>query len=641
MPKKASLPLQSDSSSDDDEEERDQLVINERFAKRFEEKGRFNELQRNKELLLRGELEEEDSESDESEDDDAELLSSAMEIDIIKAINSIRKKDPSVYDPKVSWFDSSQGDDDDGDGSRADNHKKKRFKDVLREQLLSSGADIDDPDAVTTSRFDKRRANIMYDREQESLRKDILKSIHQDDGGKDDDGEDDNDSDESGGNILVMKKKSDEEKAQEKAELERALSEMKKLSKGNDQEADNFLTDYISNKKWKEKVVINSKNADVGFSDDDDDEDENELDKMEAFESKYNFRFEELQDNPGANSANFKYGSNDMQVVGHSRSVEGSVRRVDTKRKDEREKHKEKKEKEKRVKIEELKRLKNLKRQELVERLKKISKVGGVALASEDGLGAIDVDALDEDWSPEKHEEMMRRQFNDDYYAMEEAEEDFGRAEDMDDLNEILGGDDDDDGGYEKGGKQSVSALLRRQKEKKRGKKDKKDTEGSGGWIDEDDILNDPSYDKQQASSMLEELYKLDYEDVVAGLPCRFKYKQVAPQSFGLTADDILEADDTELNKYVSLKKVSAYYNKPFDDSKASKKRKKLRQATREKVGARDGGEKTARDSDGADYAAAEAEQKKKRKRKKDKSGGGGKKEADKDALKARLSLYK
>lgn len=290
--------------------------------------------------MLRGELDEEDSESDESEDDDAELLSNVLEINIIKTINSIRKKDPSVYDPKVTWFDDGNsnndgGNDDDDDGS----HKKKRFKDVLREQLLSAGADIDDPDSATTSnRFDKRRANIMYDREQESLREDILKSIHKDDDSDDYDNDNQDDSsDDSGGNILVVKKKSGKEKAQEKAELERALSEMKKLSKGKDEEADSFLTDYISNKKWKQKTVINSKNADIGFSDDDDDEkDEEELDMMEAFESKYNFRFEELQDNPGASNANFMYGSTDLQVVGHARSVEGSVRRLDTKRKEER-----------------------------------------------------------------------------------------------------------------------------------------------------------------------------------------------------------------------------------------------------------------------------------------------------------------
>ena len=54
-----------------------------------------------------------------------------------------------------------------------------------------------------------------------------------------------------------------------------------------------------------------------------------------------------------------------MQVTGHARNVEGSVRRIDEKRKTQREGRKESKEKEKRQKEAELKRLKSLKSQEV------------------------------------------------------------------------------------------------------------------------------------------------------------------------------------------------------------------------------------------------------------------------------------
>lgn len=47
-----------------------------------------------------------------------------------------------------------------------------------------------------------------------------------------------------------------------------------------------------------------------------------------------------------------------------------------------------------------------------------------------------------------------------------------------------------------------------------------------------------------------------------AGIPCRFKYKEVEPEGFGLTAEEILLADDSELNKFVSLKHISAYNTK-------------------------------------------------------------------------------
>ena len=45
----------------------------------------------------------------------------------------------------------------------------------------------------------------------------------------------------------------------------------------------------------------------------------------------------------------------------------------------------------------------------------------------------------------------------------------------------------------------------------------------------------------------------------MAGIPTRFKYCSVAPDDFGLDAVEILLADDKELNKFVSLRRLSAY----------------------------------------------------------------------------------
>jgi hypothetical protein len=143
----------------------------------------------------------------------------------------------------------------------------------------------------------------------------------------------------------------------------------------------------------------------------------------------------------------------------------------------------------------------------------------------------------------------------------------------------------------------------------------------------------------------MDSLYKLDYEDIIAGMPCRFKYKSVDKEAYGLETDDILQADDKALNKFVGLKKLATYYRKRegLDDaSKWSKKRKRLREEYRERNTPKEDGEAateadadapTAAGDDSAEpqakktkkerkaEAEAEADSKKKKTRRKKKGG--------------------
>lgn len=53
--------------------------------------------------------------------------------------------------------------------------------------------------------------------------------------------------------------------------------------------------------------------------------------------------------------------------------------------------------------------------------------------------------------------------------------------------------------------------------------------------------------------------YELDYEDIVAGMPTRFKYHQVPAADYGLTAEEILLLPDKTLNQYAGLKKYAPF----------------------------------------------------------------------------------
>ena len=175
----------------------------------------------------------------------------------------------------------------------------------------------------------------------------------------------------------------------------------------------------------------------------------------------------------------------------------------------------------------------------------------------------INMDTLEEEWDPEKHEELMKSQFNDDYY--DQNDPDFAPGGKYYDPN----AEDHVGEGY--------SAV--------------------GGWNEEYDEGEDEYYDKNDEKNIDNdelgnpeldaELYKFDYEDIVAGIPCRFKYQTVESEDYGLTIDDIMDAQDSELNKYVGLKKISASYRqsrkKEQQDMKLSRKRKQLREAIKKR----------------------------------------------------------
>jgi protein KRI1 len=328
------MSLFIDSDSDDVED----IVINEKYAKSFVERERDRELHRAKHL----DLDSLDEESSESEDDDGELLSTKLELDVINTINSIRKKDPRIYDKQSKWFE------DDEQEIVIGMNKKKRFKDVIREQILETVDEMtEQKQSENNKKSDEKQKKLTYDEEQESIRKTFLESLNQDDDHDD---------------ILVVKSNNQSEfDEMRQKKISEALSEMTALIKldADEMKKDEFLKNYITNKKWIDRT---SKITQQLLASDVLEQEEEELDEVDRFESKYNFRFEELEQDE---SMTGRTSVTAYQVQGHSRNVEGSVRRIDESRKLQRESRQERKSKELRQKEAELMRLKNLKKQEV------------------------------------------------------------------------------------------------------------------------------------------------------------------------------------------------------------------------------------------------------------------------------------
>ena len=166
------------------------LGLNKDYAARFENRKKKQELARLQQLHG----DQEDSEDAESEDEDGELLTPDLDLQIFKTIDKIRAKDSGLYDPSKQWFEHTGTNQDrvDGDemedvpasggGGEGSSQAKPKAKEAkpakitLKSQLLEHGAealnsdDEDDADRMEDS-GGGGGGRLAYDPEQESLRR--------------------------------------------------------------------------------------------------------------------------------------------------------------------------------------------------------------------------------------------------------------------------------------------------------------------------------------------------------------------------------------------------------------------------------------------------------------------------------------
>ncbi|KAK0607783.1 hypothetical protein LWI29_020463 [Acer saccharum] len=105
------------------------------------------------------------------------------------------------------------------------------------------------------------------------------------------------------------------------------------------------------------------------------------------------------------------------------------------------------------------------------------------------------------------------------------------------------------------------------------------------GGEEENEVLEESKWKRKRKMSlvkrakeeMLEEFYKLDYEDTIGDLKTRFKYAKVKPNRYGLKTKEILVLDDKELNQYVSIKKLAPYREKEWKVPDVQRYQQKLK----------------------------------------------------------------
>lgn len=539
---------------DDDGQNEDisKIEIDKEYACKFEHNKKREDLQRYEELKKKGLIEESEESDDESEESESEednnrtIMSKQKDLEFFSALIKVRNQDPSLKKKDIKLFESDESEDEsegesenEEDDAKREKGKKKAMylKDVVAKHLIEEGPEFKDEEEHLNGKEERKKT---YDEEQEELRKAFLDAAEV--------AEDNDQSD-----FLTLKANHQKFDDGDNQAFVNKLDEYF----GRDGELDEsnvFLKEFFMNKMWVDKG--NKYNKEIVDEDEVDDlvRDEEEIERQEEYET--NYRYEE------------KAGD---RVMGHSRKMEGSVRKKENARKDQR------KNKEERMKIaglerqEELKHLKNLKKKEIKERMRKVFAIAGFKDGEDCPFNSED---LEDEFDPEEYDKMMNAAFDEKYYDAEDTDPEFGsdredEKPDFDKEDELLG--------LPKGWdvlQSNDGFLAARERCLKHKSENVGHSEGEEEGDEELEEEEEPAEEtaegkrkrkrkislvKRAREEMMEEYYKLDYEDTVGDLKTRFKYAKIKPNRYGLSAAEILMMDEKDLNQYVSLKKIAPY----------------------------------------------------------------------------------
>jgi len=479
------------------------------------------------------------------------LITEQLDTEILATLKAIQSKDPQVYDPQKTFYTKAEEALDPSQQPDKSKEKPVYLRDYHRKVLLE-GNTTDDDSIVPANYTDEQRLL-----KQNLLRQ--MQTIAQDN--VDIDGPGSNADD-----FLVRKAKENVEPDHRElpSEPDIALA---------DEDSEAFLSNFMASRAW----VPGASSKFQPFESDDDEDD----DRAEAYEAAYNLRFEDPK------RANEK-------LLSHSREVAAkySVRREEPKgRKRARDDQKSKKDAEKAQRNAEKARLRNLKIEEAQAKLLKFKEAAGLrshTLHVEEWSKF-----LEAGWDSDKWDKEMAERFDANYYA------DGDSANNAEVQNELLGG--KTRAKKPKWNEElEIGDIVPSFEEEERSKpaftlSDSEGNDSEGGVVLEavdqrsvddqpqkkrkgKDIRSEQKREARKERRTIEEL--VDHKMIIDTLPVtssskqagQFRYRETSPSTFGLSARDILMADDSQLNQFAGLKKLA-----PFRDSdKKSKDKKKL-----------------------------------------------------------------
>ena len=569
--------------------------INAEFAARFEHNKKREERHRLEEKYKGTgkrdvEEEEEDSEDDESEDDDAALATEQLDAEILDTLQAIRKKDARVYDANAKFyrdFDPEAA----GKGERKE--RPMFLQDYHRQNLLRGQAGGEEEEGAA--------APLTYQQEQEQMRKQLVGDMHDAAGTEGAGGQAESGDAEDEDDFLVAKSKPKHES------LPTAAPKRKRITDDDiataDKDPETYLSNFMAARAW-----LPGEGAKWQAMDSDDSEDEKRADE---FEVAYNMRFED----PKTSNEKLQSFARDVGKYGVRREEKSGRAKA-------REREKEQKEAAKREREEERARLRKLKIEEAEDKVNRIREAAGLRGKDVDldqWRDIIEGDFDDDAWDKE-----MQRRFGDRYYEQDEAGEDSDEEmedaeggkrkkpkkpkwdddidikdlvpdfKEKDEKPDVSLSDDDDDDDADAGGGAALppvdddeddSSADQPAKNKKKTKKDRAQEKA--------DAKRAARKQRMKIEEMVDASLPLSHPDLASAASSNkaptvgFRYRETSPTNFGLSARDILFADDKQLNEFAGLKKMHAFRDeeKKRRDKKKFSKKARLRQWRKDTFG--------------------------------------------------------
>ena len=509
-----------------------------------------------------------ESSSDADEDDDGVLALGVLDEQLQDTLEAIRKKDPRVYDASVKFYDDPDEEAIENIATKAKQEKPMYLSDYHRKTLLEGVPDLEnDKETLPT-----------YQQQQADLRTSIVEEIHaipDSPSGKEDNvGSTEDD--------FLVKKAGDVQDQANGTDISprRIILDVESA----DKDPETYLSNFMSAKAWVP-------NDDLKFQPFESDDDE-EIRRTEAFEEAYNLRFEDPK-------------ASNEKLMSHARDTVAkySVRKEDVNpRKKKRDIERAHKDAERRLRLEDKARLRKLKVVELEEKVKMVREAAGMKgedIPEEDWSLL-----LNDAWDEDEWERAMKKRFGDHYYNKGDLDsEDFGkdlekkkikkpRWDDDIQIDDLVPDFDADEDGENPTFELTDEELKVEQKKAKDVRKSRLSAER-----DKNKAIR---LERRKVEQVVDE--HLDINESLANSGKKhggiFRYRETSPVAHGLTADDILMADDSQLNQFAGLKKLAAFRDpdKKRKDKKHLGKKQRLKQWRQETFGNEQGPTKTLAD---------------------------------------------